>query len=1301
MSNHRNNSPAAVALVFAALTPAALANPAGMTVVSGSASAQASGSQLNVTTGQFALLNWQTFNIVAGQTTQFIQPGAGSVVVNRISDSNPSQIWGNLVANGTVILENSHGFYFGPNSMIDIGGSFVATTAPIKPDLGADASWQFTGLPPLASIVNYGTIKTGHENNLFLIAEQIDNYGELSSPGGNITLAAGQDVLLSERPDGRGVSTTVHLPAGSVNNFGQITADAGTIALNAKVVNQDGRIQADSVKEDNGVVELVASDAVNLGADSVITANGDSSGVSSGGNITIKSGGRFSDAAGSSIQAQGGAQGGNGGNVEISAASLAGIHSQVDASVQAGYTGGTLLVDPADLTLNSSSLSPYTGFSSIVFQAADDITLAAGTVWNLSSATKLTTGQLTLEAGNDIIFGSGARITDANNWSLTLDAGYDFTSQTIQPGAGSIYLNGGSGLSQNGTIQLFSGNINLNAGESILLGTGSVTTIGGGSISADALAGDINVGTDTGGQFNSGYNYQNFSYAPYAVASNLGGISTAAGGNVTLTAGDDINSASGTAPGLAGAFGNEAGNVSIVAGNEVFGNFNVANGTGTIEAGVQVQKGQVTQILNPNANVGLTTRPVSLSLISGSWNVFSGGDIAISEVRNPNGTFNANNLPVTAGEFAGDTDNPTVPARSSFLFNYSADAAANFWAGDGITLVGANLPRVTGQNTAMPAVYAPQLSLNAGAGGITVDSPLILYPSSEGSLSIITRDGGNLSGAVLSTTLTGITMSDSGLPGWSTFANGHAITPLHLDDPNPVTLDISGDIDSFGLTVPTFAQINVTGGTYNFGFLGQNLSPSQTTSINVAGSITYRGDLTSVTLANPLPNSLLNNSTEPGVTGQLSWNAATGTLTYVGVMTAPDLAFLLNPTVYVVDSSGNPVLDANGNQETETLTLSAAQQSALQQLYTASQNATLGDQGLALAGPGKFSIAASSIDLGISGGISVNAADTALQNISLQGADIDISVAGDLDMTSTKIANESYLGNINLNVGGTLDVGGEFTTFGDPNAPKGIFTTSGGNVNVTANGDVNVDGSRIAAYDGGNISVFSQTGDINAGSGGSGFVSMNAQELDPATGQLVSLPASIPGSGILATTLPGGNAPTLGSITLNAPKGNINASLGGVIQIAFNNADTGSSAINLTAGQNIDASGSGVIGQNISLKAGGQIEGIYVGRTINADSTDLGQATFFATGPVTISTTGGGGPPPTIISEAPPTINDVSVTEPAPTAPAVAVNTQTADDASTLLSKKDGGDEDKTKKKGKAPVLKRLVGRVTLLLSKN
>src|SRR5208337_4061219 len=209
------------------------ANPSGMTVVAGTATAQTVGSELNVTVGSGAFLNWQSFNILSGQTTSFIQPSANSIVVNRINGTEPSKIWGALTANGTVILANANGFYFGPNSLIRVGGSFVATTAPLLPDFGAGASWQFTGMPPLAQIVNYGQIAVGGGHSLYLISEQVENYGTLSAPAGDIGLYAGKQVLVSERPDGRGLSATVELPAGSVDNTGRIVADAGTIALQA------------------------------------------------------------------------------------------------------------------------------------------------------------------------------------------------------------------------------------------------------------------------------------------------------------------------------------------------------------------------------------------------------------------------------------------------------------------------------------------------------------------------------------------------------------------------------------------------------------------------------------------------------------------------------------------------------------------------------------------------------------------------------------------------------------------------------------------------------------------------------------------------------------------------------------------------------------------------------------------------------------------------------------------------------------------------------------------------------------
>jgi trimeric autotransporter adhesin len=1314
----------------------AFANPTGMTVGAGSASLQKIGSQLNVTVSQTAILNWNSFNIRAGETTTFLQPSANSIVFNEIGGANPSKIFGNLNANGTVILANANGFYFGPNSMISVGGSFIATTAPLAPDFGAGSAWQFTGMPPLASIVNYGQIKVGTGKSLYLIAEQIKNQGELAAPGGDVGLYAGESVLVSERPDGRGLSATMQVPRGSVNNFGQITASAGTIALQAQVVNQNGILQADSVQNHNGVIELVASDSLTLGADSQILARGDGSAAgSSGGRVTLKSGNNFSDSAGSQVITIGGAHGGSGGNIEVSAPNVLSLNSSMDASAQSGFVGGEFLLDPVNIILGTSTAggainvnTAFAGFSTILLQATGNITLNANTVWNLSSSTANTTGQLTLEAGGDITFGGKSQIFDANNWSVTLAAGYNFANNTITSGTGNIYLNGGSGLTTSGSIQTAAGFINLFAGQSILLASqsnhsmnivsGSVFTTGGGSIFAYAVAGNIDAGTSNGGTSSttqtSDYNFTDSGATPNPF---LGGIATAAGGNVTLIAGNNIDSTpvvpSGRWPGASGAYG--MGDVTIIAGNQINGNYTLANGTGTMLAGIQVQNAQASALQNPAANpaayaatlatletslmqsrnangniggveyAGGPNSAVTLSLIAGSWNAWAANNIFLKEVNNPNGTFNS---------------------LQSYLYNYAPDAAVNFWAGNGIELaggtVGGTLSRVSRGNQNI--IYAPSLSLYAGASGIHVDKSIILAPSSEGSLSIVTRSGGNLTGVGVagSTTLTGITMSDSGSTAYTTFGTSHAATPLHLNDPNAVTLDISGSINSFGLTVPTFAEIDVAGNTYNFGFAGQNLSPSQTTSINVGGNITYRGDLTTVSLADALPSSLFNLSlsADPDASSKLSYNPATGTLTFIGVMTAAELAFLLNPSLLALDAYGQPVLDANGNPVTTPVTLDATQRTAIQQLYNASLTASLGDQGLTLAGPGNFNITASGIDLGISGGISVIAPDSALEAISPYGANLNVTTTGDLTMTSTKIANESLFGGIILNVGGTLDVGGQFTTFGDPSSPKGIFTTSSGNISVTANENVNVNGSRIAAYNGGNIRVESLNGDVNAGAGSAGYVTLNALQLNPVTHQLFGIPATIPGSGILATTVVGSDA-ALGNITVNTPNGSINASSGGILQIAFNSTDTRNNFIDLNAGLDIIATGSGVIGANVNLHAGRNFSGLVVGKyTVNASAKTI-DPTAILFGPQ-VGYQSDGGPGPTVISDSPVSENGnlvAAITVPDVASAPVQV-AQTAADATDVASAAQPQTLNDSETKGdKRPItLAQKVGRVTVLL---
>src|SRR5262249_31520147 len=90
----------------------AVANPLGGNVVGGGATINGQGSA-NVTVNQStqnAIINWNSFNIGAGETTHFNQPNSSAVVLNRVTGGlGPSQIFGTLSANGNVSLVNRDG----------------------------------------------------------------------------------------------------------------------------------------------------------------------------------------------------------------------------------------------------------------------------------------------------------------------------------------------------------------------------------------------------------------------------------------------------------------------------------------------------------------------------------------------------------------------------------------------------------------------------------------------------------------------------------------------------------------------------------------------------------------------------------------------------------------------------------------------------------------------------------------------------------------------------------------------------------------------------------------------------------------------------------------------------------------------------------------------------------------------------------------------------------------------------------------------------------------------------------------
>ena len=90
-------------LASTALVPlgivAAMANPLAPNVVGGTAAVTGVGTS-NVTVNQStprAIINWNSFNIGAGETTRFVQPDASSIALNRVTGGlGPSMINGML-----------------------------------------------------------------------------------------------------------------------------------------------------------------------------------------------------------------------------------------------------------------------------------------------------------------------------------------------------------------------------------------------------------------------------------------------------------------------------------------------------------------------------------------------------------------------------------------------------------------------------------------------------------------------------------------------------------------------------------------------------------------------------------------------------------------------------------------------------------------------------------------------------------------------------------------------------------------------------------------------------------------------------------------------------------------------------------------------------------------------------------------------------------------------------------------------------------------------------------------------------
>jgi filamentous hemagglutinin family protein len=321
------------AAVASCLATAAHANPVGPSVVSGAATFSAVGKNLTVTNSAGTILNWQSFSIRPDEVTRFIQSGAASAVLNRVTGPEQSAILGQLASNGRVFLINPNGVTIGAGARVDTAG-FVASSLNLSNEDFLAGKFRFTDPGNAGGVVNAGTINTSFGGPVYLIAPTVENNGVIVAPNGEVVLAAGKSVELvpAANPDLR-----VQVQAGGeALNVGRIMAETGRVGIYGAAIRNAGLISADSAEATHaGTIVLKATRDVTLDSTSRLAVNG-----TAGGAITVEAQtGTLLNAG--DIQARGAA--GPGGEVKLLGAQVGLTGSaSVDASGRTG--GGTVLV---------------------------------------------------------------------------------------------------------------------------------------------------------------------------------------------------------------------------------------------------------------------------------------------------------------------------------------------------------------------------------------------------------------------------------------------------------------------------------------------------------------------------------------------------------------------------------------------------------------------------------------------------------------------------------------------------------------------------------------------------------------------------------------------------------------------------------------------------------------------------------------------------------------------------------------------------------------------------------------------
>jgi len=454
--------------------------------------------------------SFRDFSVPTGGEAFFNNGADINNIINRVTGGNFSNIDGLLRANGAanLFLINPAGIVFGPNARLDIGGSFMGTTASglLFADGAEFGVLDGSGTPLLTVNQPVGLQFRGNEGGIVNRSVHVDGTGArvgLRVPDGqSLSLISGGGAIAPQNAGGLSLEGGIITATGGRVELGAL-AGAGTVGLNddGSVTFPQGVPRSDVSLTNGGFADVRAGGGgtIEVNARNLTISGGGGlfGGIGPGlgtpetraGDITINATGTVTVTEGRISNVVGTGAVGNAGDINITTGSLAvnnggelltrarkdedeveGQVVEVEEPVRFANAGNVRINATEAVIFDNGFVSALVGRN--IIGDGGDIEITAGSLSASNGSRLINTMSGTGNAGNIIINVEGAVVFD-NSPGLTE--------------AGEIPVGAFSNLQREGTGR--SGNITINAG--------SLSVINGSQLNANTSgmgnAGNINI----------------------------------------------------------------------------------------------------------------------------------------------------------------------------------------------------------------------------------------------------------------------------------------------------------------------------------------------------------------------------------------------------------------------------------------------------------------------------------------------------------------------------------------------------------------------------------------------------------------------------------------------------------------------------------------------------------------------------------------------------------------------------------------------------------------------------------------